>query len=254
MTLHALVAGDSHTLCMGPGNEAIGPLHDIIFEDAHLCITRMRPSTRRSKFDGSYWDSVSSEVSGKIAVISWKGNQHIVGALFRTGKDFDIILPGENPEHFDDELVAVPFSVARKWFSNSLAGLPVAVEKLRRGGATHVVLLGTPPPKSNAEDLLRRIKKSQRFIDLAATAGVDLDSTESLIPARSRVKLWKTLQILHREIAEELGLVFIPHPAEAETEDGSLKPEFDPGDISHANSEYGNLVCRDLVRTIKGGL
>jgi hypothetical protein len=246
-----IVAGDSHTLCLAPFNNHFEENHDILYGDDSILLSRVRPSDRRSKFDGSYWDLIYGKINNKAAIISWKGNQHIVGAIFNSGAQFDFLLPGESNDNLDENVTIIPISVVKKWFLNSVAGLSKVIHGMMDSGATKVIVLGTPPPKGNDLELIGKLKRSPRFIEAANRVGVHLESKDALTPIEQRVKLWRFLQILYGDIAKESGATFLSHPSGSESENGSLKPEFDNGDITHDNGKYGELMLEKLVNHLK---
>lgn len=235
---------------MGDGNEREGPQHDHLFDDGHVVLTRLRLATRQARADGSYWREFAGLAAGKAAALCWRGNQHIIGALFAVGGDFDVMVPGdtEAPAH---GATLVPYSVVVKWFDTSLSTLPGVLHQLHTAGARKLVVMATPPPKANSTELLRIANKSRRYIETARRAGVEAISLDCLTSLRSRYKLWRILQMRYAQMAVDCGATYMRHPDGVQDEDGALLPVFGSGDISHGNRAYGEKLLHSLVTHLK---
>ena len=248
--IRCVVGGDSHMLCMGDGNEQEGPRHDLLFDDGHIVLTRLRPATREEKFNGVYWREVAELAAGHTAALCWQGNQHIVGGLFAVGAEYDVIVPGETEPPLPGA-VLVPHSVVIKWFDKTVGRLAGVLGSLRAAGVQHLVVVATPPPKANHPDFLRVINRSKWFSGSARRAGVEVTSLDGLTSLRSRYKLWRILQQRYAQIAADCGASYVRHPEGVQGEDGALLPMYGAGDISHANRAYGDLLRLDLVKHLR---
>ena len=73
---------------------------------------------------------------------------------------------------------------------------------------------------------------------LVAEAGVNRAAT--------RLKLWKLEMRVLAYLCAEWTIQLLLPPAEAQTAEGFLKPEYYANDATHANAAYGELVLRQL--------
>jgi hypothetical protein len=138
----------------------------------------------------------------------------------------------------------VPASMVSAIWSSTFDGID-AVASTR---AEHVVLLGTPPPKSD-EEIRAGLPHSPYFVRALATTGASAD-TIRITPAAVRVGLWKIFQDDLERQAARLGVGWVPVPPIAQTADGCLKPEYSAGDVSHANAEFAALMLGEIEAAV----
>ena len=186
--------------------------------------------------DETYWHA-ACDTPGRVLAVVWQGNQHNARFLF-----------GREPFRLHDcgEIGrVVPASLVSAVWEPSLDEIDAAVAPAR---AEHVVLLGTPPPKTD-EAIRAGLPFSPAFRPLAA-AGESADAIR-ITPAALRVALWKILQDDLEARAARIGAVFVPVPASAQTADGCLKPEYSlERDISHANGAFGAMMLGEIEASL----
>src|SRR4029078_4023590 len=68
-----------------------------------------------------------------------------------------------------------------------------------------------------------------------------------LTPAPVRAKLWRLEMDAIRTVVAKWGIGFVPVPLDSLDADGFLRRDFYGQDVTHANSDYGRLVLRDLL-------
>lgn len=100
-----------------------------------------------------------------------------------------------------------------------------------------VLHLAPPPPNQDAGYIL------QRPDSVLVRKGI---ATLGTTPASIRQKLW-TLQLrVLRELCPQWGVVLLPVPADCQTADGFLRPDFYGADATHANALYGQRLLASL--------
>jgi hypothetical protein len=177
--------------------------------------------------DRQYWKQACA-AAGSALVLVWKGNQHNHRFLLDTGTD---PLPEGD--------VSAP-SISALW-AGTLRDIEVVVP---RSKAERVILLGTPPPKSE-EETRRLLSKAPRFAEEMAAAGTTAEDVP-MTPGPTRVALWRILQDDVERAAGRAGADFVGVPATVQTPEGYLKPEFSAEDISHANAEYAVVMLEEI--------
>ena len=132
-------------------------------------------------------------------------------------------------------------------FASLKKQLTMAIEIIRKGRASQITLLATPPPKADDRRLRLRLTVEPPFKAKLEEAGLDATSIP-LTPPRVRLKLWALMQRQMKSVAKDFGLSYVQVPQEAQDEDGFLKEEYWAGDVSHANRAYGDLFLSKIER------
>jgi hypothetical protein len=182
--------------------------------------------------NGSYWRTACA-APGRVLAVTWKGNQ--------ANRDF--LFSAEEPLRLHDcgdVGTVVPKSMVSAHWRSSFDGIDAVAD----ARAEHVVLLGTPPPKSD-EATRAGVPHSPFFVRALAAAGASADTIQ-ITPAAVRVGLWKILQDDLEQQAARIGVGFVPVPPIAQEADGCLKPEYSGGDISHANAAFAALMLGEI--------
>jgi hypothetical protein len=176
----------------------------------------------------------------------WQGNQHLSSFLVQ----------GETPFWIPDDHVAqsgagvaIPQAMARELFKSTLAPLDEVVERLSAN--SNVLLLGTPPPKSDR--LVKEyVSREEHFVNLAAARGLDVDELP-LAPEALRCSLWRLLQEAMAQKAADLGVRFVSVPERALTMSLALRDDLAAPDATHANVAFGEIMWREIADSAAGG-
>jgi len=187
--------------------------------------------------DDTYW-RLACAAQGRVLAVPWQGNQYNTHFLFGFDEPFRLHDRGESG-------MVVPASMLSAIWRRSFEGIDGAVASAR---AEHVVLIGTPPPKSD-EAVREGLPHSPFFVRALARVGESVD-TIRITPAAVRVGLWKILQDDLEQEAARIGAVFVPVPLTAQTADGCLKPEYAWPDVSHANAAFAALMLREIEAAV----
>lgn len=185
--------------------------------------------------DRQYWKQACA-AAGSALVLVWKGNQHNHRFLLDTGT----APPGlHGMADGDGDIVQVP-AISALW-ADTLRDIEVVVS---RSKAERVIVLGTPPPKSE-EETRRLLSKAPRFAQEMAAAGTTAEDVP-MTPGPTRVALWRILQADVERATRRAGADFVGVPATVQTPEGYLKPEFSAADVSHANAEYAGVMLEEI--------
>ena len=112
-----------------------------------------------------------------------------------------------------------------------------------------VVLIGTPPPKSESE-IRRHLKSDEFFISLLESAGIRIEDAP-ITSDQFRYTLWKRIQQNLERISRVAGITFVPVPAEVFENGMTLKSEYSAPDASHANHLYGQAMWEAVLKKIE---
>jgi hypothetical protein len=140
----------------------------------------------------------------------------------------------------------VPEALVREHFRPSLEPLAGLLTTLRKISDRRAVVIGTPPPRAEGDELRKRLASEIYFPEKAKALGTSIDAIP-ITPLSVRVKLWEVVQDLLQELARANDAVFIPVPAAALDVRRSLVPEYWDGDLTHANIAYGELMLSEIV-------
>lgn len=234
-----VIAGHSHTVALGvPIATADGRprLVELTGEPRAQGLTGAFPR------DEAYWSRVVELSQAATVAICWNGNQHLAGLLIAPAFDFPL---RSRPDLPVVPVRLVPELAVRELLGQSIAAFARLLTSVTDAAGRPPIVLGTPPPKSDAEWVRARLASEVHFVQLAEQAGVGLETIE-LSPPQIWLKSWIVVQELLREVADACSLRFCPSPAEAQTADGFLRREYWSDDVTHANEAYGLLMRRDI--------
>ena len=189
----------------------------------------------------TYWPRVAEIAADKTLLVLWGGNAHNWHFLLAPEPLFDFIL---DDEEANAELV--PKALVKELFRHQYDKLPAVLQLLKSRGA-HVVMLGTPAPKSDPEFLAQLIAKNGEVYLKHQIPQGDLKLEQIHIsPLWLRYKMWRVLQDMTREQALAANIEFIPVP-EASLDGMGLRREYWADDCTHANRAYGALAIRHAL-------
>jgi len=166
---------------------------------------------------------------------------------------FDFVCPGAASQAIHPGAVVLPAAVLCSYFAHTLIALGPHIRTLKASGAGRILLLGTPAPKADGDFILGHLRTEAYFQDVAALAGIDLNSCR-VTPASIRQKLWTLIQQMMAAVAAQEEVTFVPVPPETLDPDGLLKREYWQDDSTHANRAFGDRVRRVLEPIALAGL
>lgn len=191
-----------------------------------------------------YWTRLS-EAETKTAVV-FGGNDHNVSFLFN---DKPVTIVGRHAAAAPSAVgTVIPYRMVMELWRTPLAGLMRFMSEHRDPGS--VVVVGTPPPKPDAQ-IRAGIAIEPHFVGLLTAAGTSAEAAPLIDPA-TRVATWEAYQDVMEEIAVATGGRFMPVPDQVRTDEGTLKPEYCDADATHANKDYGVLMWRSLIDFVDG--
>jgi hypothetical protein len=240
MTSDLIILGHSHISALGIPLSVDGDgrrLELVRTDDRRVFTFLERWTGDRQR---NYWTEAIPHCTGRTVAIVWQGNQHQALFMFSPPPYFDFVLEDDESDEMCPHAQIVPRNVFREALKHSVYGLGGILKEFREAGVGQILVVGTPPPKSDADFILERVRRSEVLRKFAANAGVDL-THESLTPPSIMVKLWKLVQLLTRETALAAGAKFVPVPTHTMESDGTLKREF-WADVTHANSAFGSCM------------
>lgn len=192
--------------------------------------------------DERYWKLVAAAAAERTVALVWNGNQHNAEFLISPDPPFRVFHPMAEGDSSGDGIWVAQEALREHW-SPTFSQLSVVLEGL--AGADQVIVLGTPPPKSELQ-VRQALAQEAFFVDRARELGVRLDQL-CITPAPVRLAMWQVIQDRLQEVACDAGATFIPVPAAAFGQNGMLLPAFCAPDASHANSSYGALMWEAIT-------
>lgn len=164
------------------------------------------------------------------------GNVHNGFALIRHPRPYDFLLSGEDGPPLDPEAEPVTEALVRAALEAGLARDRIRLREIRRIAGEGVIQLESPPPIADGGTIAAQADAYFRDRGIA-----DL----GVAPAGLRYRIWRLHSRIIAGYCAELGLRFLPVPAETRDGEGFLRPEF-AGDATHGNRAYGEAVIRSL--------
>lgn len=165
------------------------------------------------------------------------GNQHQVIGLVQHPIPFDIF-EKEQKELLSDHMTLIPHAQMHEVFERGLRGRDGSrMEELKKYAPCPIVHLAPPPPKEDAEHILKRHETAFSQADIL---------NKGVSPANLRLKIWKLQIEALRKMTQNFGIHFLLPPVETLTEQGFLAPQFYAEDATHANMEYAKLVLKQI--------
>ncbi len=193
-----------------------------------------------------YWPRLARE-RGRTTAVVWGGNQHNVSLLL-SAEPLTVVSP-HAPAPPPVRGTVVPYRMVMALWEPSLTGLRDFLES--HPDPASVVVVGTPPPKPDAQ-VRAGIAVEPYFVDLLAAAGFT-PATAPVTDTATRVASWDALQDGMRDIAAAAGAGWLGVPDAARTAEGALRPEFCEADATHANPAYGVLMWHHLLDHVGTG-
>jgi hypothetical protein len=189
-------------------------------------------------FDDEYWRWLHETTVDELIAVMWNGNQHHASFLIQPEPPIAVWGDERSSHHLTGSMF-VPRAMLEALWAPTVAQLRFALDLMSPD--RRVVLLGTPPPKRQA-DVIANLSTEVWFEEGAREMGVaigDLPVTGEF----ERLVMWQVLQRMLETIAAEYSIPFVPSPAKAADSDGYLLRSFSDRDATHANAAYGDAVC-----------
>ena len=238
-----IVAGHSHAICLGmPFQIGDGTPQEIRLEFGSGLISALTGAWPR---DDAYWDKLTLLAKNRTVFLFWKGNQHIKNFLFEWKPPFDLVLTGESSRALQPDALLIPEEMIRTFYLPSIKLLGPLLHKLRQAAGPMPVVCGTPAPKAD-DDAIRRVLRRERDLMTVLESQKEDVHSARLTAAVIRYKLWRVLQDVMKDVAENADVAFFPVPSQTLTVDGFLRPEYWADDVTHANKSYGRVVVQAL--------
>lgn len=196
----------------------------------------------------AYWQALEDNAKDARLAIVWRGNEHNEYFFFQSNQPFDLYSTDVN--QIMSTFRIVPQRMIRQKFKPHLDELAALLARLQAQSPEKLAVVGTPPPKSDDEALRSLFATEPHFVLWANYLGKTLEEVK-ITPPKIRLKLWYILQTMLRDAAEAGGARFIAVPAEAQDEDGFLKPEFWHQDVTHGNVAYGQIMAERIVKELR---
>jgi hypothetical protein len=217
--------------------------------------------------DDSYWDYVHEVSAGKAVAVMWNGNQHHAlfliepeppfsvwpalqgqfershGLAVRTRRKLARVLRLPHSRDVNAGVSLVPRSMLQAMWAPTFAQLEFALSLLVPD--RDVIVVSTPPPKRQVV-VEQNLSSEAWFVPVAERMGVDiadLPVTDEFV----RLAMWKTLHAQLADTCRAYGVPVVPVPSEATDSDGFLLPEYSAPDATHANAEYGRIMCEAMA-------
>lgn len=165
------------------------------------------------------------------------GNAHNLMGLVEPEARFDFVL-AERPDLplAGDAEILPQAQVAAILDRAVQAEIAPILKALRAAAGTEIWHMESPPPIASNDHIAQYME--DRFRQNGKAPRVSAPSF--------RYKLWRLHSAAMRRLCEDLGIRFIPHPAEAVDEGGFLLPQHVPANATHAAPSYGRLQLAQL--------
>ena len=165
------------------------------------------------------------------------GAEHVILALVRNARPFDIIDPSDPDGRSDPEAEIIPFDVMFSTCCERINFMPLWFHHLRELADLPLCQIGLPPPITGDEHIISRAGPG--FREQLAQYGV--------APARLRQKVWRLCLAATRHVCQQHGVDLIEPPQDAIDADGCLKVQYRGYDEVHANRAYGDLLLDRML-------
>ncbi|MES2497218.1 MAG: hypothetical protein V4618_13985 [Pseudomonadota bacterium] len=163
------------------------------------------------------------------------GNVHNGFALIRHPRPYDFLLSHEDGPPLDPEAEPVTEALVRAALEAGLERDRIRLREIRRLGG-NVIQLESPPPLADGSVIAAQADAYFRNRGIAELG---------VAPAALRYKIWRLHSRIVARYCADLGLRFLPVPAETQDAEGFLRPAF-AGDATHGNQAYGEALIRAL--------
>ncbi len=186
-----------------------------------------------------YWASLPGMVDETPLAIVWAGNQHNSHFLLAPKEPF-YVFNGRNPD--PDNAPIVPREAVKAKFEPLYRQLDGWIKDLR--GRCPIFLVASPPPMSRSK-VREHFQRSGPLLRIVVENGLD-PSDPPIAPDWLRITAWELMAEKAAEVADDLGIGYIPVPSTVQDESGCLRDEL-AADATHANGEFGIIMMREIA-------
>ncbi|MGC6331250.1 hypothetical protein [Rhizorhabdus sp. FW153] len=173
-------------------------------------------------------DPIRASVSG--------GNVHNGFALIRHPRPFDFLLSTEAGPPLDSAAEPIIEAMMQTALESALDHDRARLREIARIMGPGVIQIESPPPLADDARIAALADGYFRERGIAA---------QGVAPAPLRYKMWRLHSRIVAGYCADLGLRYLPVPAETQDGEGFLRSEL-AGDATHGNEAYGEAIIRAL--------
>lgn len=168
------------------------------------------------------------------------GNQHAILSTIQHEVAFDFCSEGMEPASATVHMI--PNRAIKEYLSAGVYGRDgQMLRAMRNATRARIVHIVPPPPKKDAEHILRHQETHFSEGNIA-----QLGVSDALL----RKKAWDLQATILKELCRELEIEILMPPEESQCPEGFLAKEFYARDITHANAQYGELVLQQVEKFV----
>jgi hypothetical protein len=234
-----VAAGHSHILSLLGGLHSSAELQQIPLAVQYSLNRELWPNIAEK-----YWRNLQQLSYVETVVICWNGNQHNAQFLLESDPAISVYQDFKTDEK--NTKVVVPLAMFDELWQPDFKVLEQAIGIV--SSSKKVILIGTPPPKSESE-IRNHLMSDEFFISLLGNAGIKIEDAP-ITSDKFRFVLWKRIQQNLERIARVAGIPFVPVPSEVFDNDMTLRSDCSAPDASHANHLYGQAMWKALLKRI----
>lgn len=210
-----------------------------VFEIEVLRLLRKNAQPSESELDFAVLCEKAAKLGpNDLVFTTFRGNAYNTLGMMKHPNSYDIVIPGFQllDRHEYNEII--PYNLVKEYMDYviraSTGGLALKIK-----GATSAVVscLATPPPKEDAEHILRGAETAFR------DAGIQ---DIGVAPALVRLKLWEMQHRALRNFCKRKELNYMPPPPICLDATGYLAREYYAKDATHANERYGSILIEQI--------
>lgn len=168
------------------------------------------------------------------------GGHHLALTLLDNDNPMDVVLPDRPDLLLRDDATLVSVDFAKDIFLQLIKS-SFKVLSAMKAEFPELPLTQLECPPSNGDNDYIRAHLGNYFEDNYTAEQLNAIST----PAQ-RYKFWIIQSQMYADKCRELGIEYMPVPAQAISSDGFLKPEHFGSDSTHANSAYGRIILNAI--------
>jgi hypothetical protein len=190
-----------------------------------------------------YWDSAAQTTASTIAIV-WNGNQHNAHFLLETEPPLRLagVAFSKDESRVGLDPVVVSQAMFEELWQPDFSSLKEVVQRI--SGAKRCLVVGTPPPKDEAE-IREHLINDEYFVQRAGDMGIGVESLR-VTANEFRVALWRQIQDGLARVAHQTDVEFVPVAPNCMTRLSLLTEGFGAPDATHANGVYGVEMLRAL--------
>ena len=191
----------------------------------------------QARFTAVLEETIRDQIARNVPLVASAsgGNVHNGFALIRHPRPYDFLLAGEAGPGLDPDAEPLPEAQVRAALEASLERDRIRLREIKRI-AGDVIQLESPPPVADSAWIAAQADAYFKERGLAELG---------VAPPPLRYKIWRLHSQIFAGYCAEIGLGFLPVPAEIQDANGFLRPEY-AGDATHGNEAYGEAVIRAL--------